>query len=250
VTARVAAVALTALLLFPRSVAVGAAAAQSPIESARALLAAWHLEPAQIDRARDLLVTAARERPDPETLVELARVWFLVGDHRSASRDARLAAYERGRDAAKQAVEAVPGSDRAHVWYAINLGRWAETRGFLRALFTLSTVQEEAETVLRLNPDSIEGLTLAGSLAFEVPGLLGGDRAKAEEYFRKALRLDPRRTGVRLQVARLYVATRRWGEARQELRRILDERAPTDLPRWTTREVPDARALLESIRDR
>jgi hypothetical protein len=97
----------------------------------------------------------------------------------------------------------------AHLWYAINLGRWAQAKGFFRAAMALSTVKEEVEVVLRLDPGSVEGHTLAGSLAAELPGLLGGNPARAEEQFRRALELDPRRAGVRVQLARLYVANKR-----------------------------------------
>ena len=41
--------------------------------------------------------------------------------------------------------------------------------------------------------------------------------------------------------------TKRWPEARRELQRVVEESAPTDLPRWTVSEVPRARTLLAGI---
>jgi predicted Zn-dependent protease len=76
---------------------------------------------------------------------------------------------------------------------------------------------------------------------------MGGDRARAEALFQRALELDPHQTGGRLELARLYVNSRRWVEAQRELQRILDERTPTDMPRWTMSDRPRARTLLSEL---
>jgi tetratricopeptide (TPR) repeat protein len=235
-------VALAPLLLLPRLVFGGA-----PLDEARALLAAYHEDPARIDRARDVLVAAvAAAEPTPETLIALARAWFLVGEFQATSTDERLAAYERGRDARRQAVVMAPRSDRAHLWSALNDGRWVELKGVMRALFALSRLRETTDTILALNPASVEAWILAGSLAANVPGFLGGDRGRAEQHFHRALALDPHRTGARLELARLYLATGRDVEARAELERLLTDAAPTDRPYWVLHDMPAARALLES----
>ena len=126
------------------------AAAQDPVESARALLASWHEDQARIDRARTLLESAAAGNPAPEALVELARAWFLTGDVRARSQAEKLAAYEQGREAARRAVAAAPGNDMAHLWLALNTGRYAETRGFSAGLKMLSSIREASDTALRL----------------------------------------------------------------------------------------------------
>ena len=62
--------------------------------------------------------------------------------------------------------------------------------------------------------------------------------------------IDPHFTVLRVDLARLYIAGGRYAEARQELTRVLDERAPRIVADWTVRDVPRARALLESIKDK
>jgi hypothetical protein len=42
----------------------------------------------------------------------------------------------------------------------------------------------------------------------------------------------------------------RYAEARELLQSVLADRTPTDRPRWTLKEVPRARQMLESIRDK
>lgn len=222
-------------------------AAQDTVAAARTLLAAWHEDPARIDRARALLESAAAADPATETLVALSRTWFLTGDFRARLEAERVEAYERGSAAARRAIAAAPGSDRAHLLLAINSGRLAEIRGVMRALPLIGTIREETEAVLRLNPTNVEGLIVAAGLAAEMPRFMGGDRARAEALFKRALQVDPHQTGGRLELARLYIATRRWGEAQRELQRVVEEPSPTDRPRWTVSDAPRARALLADL---
>jgi tetratricopeptide (TPR) repeat protein len=238
-------VALALTLLAPATLG-----ADDPVTAARTLLVAWHEDPARIDRARTLLEGAAAAGAGPDTLVELARVWFLVGDFRRQGGAERAAAYEHGIAVARRAIAAAPRNDRAHLWLALNTGRLVEVRGVMRALPLVSTVREESQTVLALNPASVEGLLLAASLAAELPGLLGGDRAKAEVLFQRALAIEPTHTGGRLELARVYLAARRWRDAERELQRIVAEPEPSDRPRWTVRERPRAQALLTELYER
>lgn len=223
------------------------AGAQSPLDAARPLFARYHEDVHDLERARDLLQSAAERDPSPEVLSALAHAWFLLGEFQARTERDRLAAYDRGREVGRRAIAAAPRSEQAHVWYALNSARWAGTRGIMRAVSVLPTLREEAATIISLNPASVEGHTLAGGLAAELPTMLGGDRTRAETHFRKALDADPRRTGTRLELARLYIATRRYAEAQRELDRVVGETAPSDLPYWTLADEPRARALLISI---
>jgi len=232
-------------LLFVAALA-SPAAAETPPE-AHALLAHYHENLGDLDRARDLLAAAAEREPDATVVTDLSRTWFLIGEFRARGDSERLAAYDRGREAGRRAVTLAPRSESAHIWYALNSARWAETRGLMRALSVVPVLRQEAQTILSLNPASVEGHTLAGGLDAELPAMLGGDRARAEEHFRRALEADPRRTGTRLELARLYLATRRSADAQRELQRVVAEPAPSDMPYWVLRDAPRARALLASL---
>jgi tetratricopeptide (TPR) repeat protein len=238
---------LTATLALLLTVVPSLAAAQATLDDVRPLFAAYHEDMGHLERARQVLQTAAEREPTAAVLSALARAWFLLGEFQARTDRERLAAYERGRDAGRRAVAADPRSEEAHVWYALNTARWAGTRGIMRAVSLLPTLREEAATILSLNPASVEGNTLAGGLAAELPTMLGGDRTRAEAYFRTALEGDPHRTGPRVELARLYIATRRFSAAQRELERVVRERSPSDLPYWTLSDEPRARALLASI---
>lgn len=242
---------LLALLLLG-GVAPAAGQTASPAETARAMLRQYQEDPARIDRARDLLEAhvARGGAADLPTLLALARAWFLFGEERARSEDDKIAAYARARDYAKRATELAPKDPDAHLWYAITLGSWSQAKGLLRSALGLRELRKEVDIVLRLDPNNIEAHIMAGSIARELPVVLGGSAREAEEHFKTAQRLDPRLTGVRIELAQLYINTGRYTEARQQLQSVLAERAPTDRPRWTLKEVPRARQMLESIRDK
>lgn len=221
---------------------------QSPVESARALVARYHEDPSLIDRARDLLEAALARDRQVDTMVMLAYVHFLYGDVRATTTEDKLAAYDRGREIAKRAVELAPRNPEAHVWYGINAGRWGLTKGVMRSLFLLPTVRQEADTTLELDPKNLRALALSGNVFLEVPGLFGGDRVKAEQQFRKALEIDPHFTVARVDLARVLIAGARYAEARQELQRVVDERAPNNIADWTAKDLPRARQLIESLK--
>jgi tetratricopeptide (TPR) repeat protein len=208
----------------------------------------YHEDPPRLDRLREGLAQAVTADPRVENLVALARVCFIWGDIRAAGRDQKLEAYDQGREAAKRAIELDPKNAAAHFWYGTNTGRWGQTKGVVRSLFLLPTVQEEIQTVLALDPKFTAVYSLAGNVYYEVPGLLGGDLNKAEEMFRKGLDLDPKFTGMRVGLAKTLIKRGRIAEARRELQAVLAEKEPRNLADWTLKDSKQARELLESIK--
>ena len=222
--------------------------AQTPAESARALVARYHEDPTAIDRARDLLEAALARDRQVDTMVALSYVHFLYGDVRATTTEEKLAAYERGREIGQRAVELAPRNPEAHVWYGINAGRWGLTKGVMRSLFLLPTVREQVDATLALDPRNLRALALSGNVFLEVPALFGGDRDRAEQQFRRALEIDPHFTVARVDLARVLIAKSQLADARRELQRVIDERAPNSIADWTVKDLPRARQLLESIK--
>ena len=237
------ALALLALVVTP-----AAALGQSPAESARLLVARYHEDPTVIDRARDQLEAALARDRQVDTMVMLAFVHFLYGDVRATTVEDKLASYDRGREIARRAVELAPRNPEAHVWYGINTGRWGLTKGVMRSLFLLPTVRQEVDATLALDPKNLRALALSGNVFLEVPGLFGGDRAKAEQQFRRALEIDPHFTVARVDLGRVLIAAGRYPDARRELQGVVDERTPNSIADWTAKDLPRARELLESIK--
>jgi NAD(P)-dependent dehydrogenase (short-subunit alcohol dehydrogenase family) len=210
----------------------------------------YHEDPARLDTLREGLEHAVGDDPDAANFTALSRVCFIWGDVRARSDEDKLAAYERGREAGRRAVELEPKAFLGHLWYAINTARWGQTKGVVRSLFLLPAVREEIRVLLELAPDAPAVYALAGNVDLEVPGPLGGDIDRAEAEFRKGLQLDPNFTGIRVGLAKVLVKKGRLPEARRELQTVLDEKDPSNAADWTVKDVPDARRLLESLRER
>lgn len=220
------------------------------VREARELFQRYDEDLGRIDRAREILERVVTQDPSVEALVLLAWVYLAWADLRATSPEEKLAGYERGRDVAKRAIELTPRSAEAHLWHAANLGRWAIHKGKLRAAFLLSTLREEIRIILELAPNHPAALSLAGSLDLETPGFLGGDLVRAEAYQRKALAADPHFTRARVELARCLIAQRRYGEARRELRQVLDETQPSYYADWAVRHRRAAERLLGEISEK
>lgn len=229
--------------------ASGAAGGAQPLIAELQVVATRYQEnPAHLDALREGLEQAARAAPDVDTLIALARVCFIWGDIRATTVEQKLEAYDRGRQAAWLAAERAPHSAAAHFWFATNTARWGQTKGVLRSLFPLPTVQHEISTILDLDAGFTAVYALAGYVYYEVPRIFGGDLDRAEQMFRRGLEQDPRFTGMRVGLGKTLVKKGRLAEARQELQAVLDERSPTNPADWTLKDVGAARALFVSIR--
>jgi tetratricopeptide (TPR) repeat protein len=221
--------------------------AQSPIEEGLSLIVNYHEDLTRLDRARALMEKFVKTDSRVEGMILLSRISFMWGDVRAKDDEDKLAAYDRGRQLGKRAVELAPKNPEAHFWYAANTGRWGTTKGVFRSLFLLPALREEVGALLTLAPDDPATLGLAGNVELAIPW---GDLDKGEEYFRKGLKIDPHHTAVRVDFARLLIKRGRYGEARKELQRVLNEKEPRFLADWTVKHTRRARELLDSIKDK
>lgn len=230
------------------ALATGFAHAQSPlIGELDAAASHYHQDPAQLDRLRADLERAVATDPHPANWIGLSRISFLWGDIRATTREQKLEAYGRGRQAGLRAVELAPKNATAHFWYATNSGRWGQTNGVIRSLFLLHTVREHLTTALELDPNLTGAHVVIGYVHYEVPGLFGGDLDKAQESFRTALKQVPTFTTARVGLARTLAKKGKIAEARREAQAVLDEKTPSNPADWTLKDTRDARQLLESL---
>ena len=99
---------------------------------------------------------------------------------------------------ARKLVEANPNAPELLIWEGIVLSSEAGAKGGLGALSLCKEARSRLEDALKLNDKALNGsaYTSLATLYAKVPGWpVGfGDKDKAEEYFRKALALNP--TGI------------------------------------------------------
>lgn len=230
---------------------VGTAWAGSPlVGELQALSTRYHEDPKKIDQLKASLEKAVETDPQFDTLLALAQVCFMYGDVRAGTEEQKLEAYDRGRQAAKRAIELAPKSAPAQFWYGTNTGRWGQTKGIARSLFLLPSVKEAMQTALALDPGFAPAYALGGNIYSEVPGYAGGDLDRSEAMFRKGLELDPRYTNMRLGLARTLLKKGRTADARRELEAVLGEKTPSNPADWTMKDLPQAKALLAAIKER
>jgi hypothetical protein len=225
-----------------------AAAAQSPlVAELREVSVSYHRDPGRLDGLRDGIERTAASDPRVEHLVALAQVSFIWGDVRARTRADKLSAYDHGRQAARRAVEAEPRNVVARFWLATNTARWGQTNGIVRSLFLLPDVKGEIRAILDLAPGFTAVYALAGNVFYEVPGLFGGDLAKAEEMFRTGLGQDPHYTVLRVGLGKTLIKRGRPDEARRELTAVVEETTPRNPADWTVKDAPEARRLLAEL---
>ena len=179
---------------------------------------------ASAERAADLW--AAHAISDFDAAWKLSRVCYWLGTH--APESARRAALERGVNAGETAVRMAPGRPEGHFWLAADMGALAESFGLVQGLKYRGKIKRELENLIAIAPGWQGGSAEAalGQWYFKVPRLLGGSRAKAEEYFRRALQYNPDSRVALSFLADLVAADGRLGERRALLQRVVD--APTD----------------------
>lgn len=226
------------------------ASAQSTLERARVLYTNYHEDLARLDTVRTMLEEMLKTDPQIQAMVLLSRVCFTWGDVRAKDDDEKVAAYERGRDVGLRAVELAPKNPEAHFWYAVNLGRWSQTKGVLRSLFNVPAMDREIKLILELAPKHPGAHALAGNYYFALPGFIGGDLEKAERHFKKSLEYDPHFTAARVDLARLWIKKGGLAEARRELRKVLDEKNPRTYSDWVVKDKKKAQEILDSLKDR
>ena len=206
----------------------------------------YHEDPSRLDSGRAELEVAVASQPSVPLLVMLAHISYVWGDIRGSTSDAKIQAYERGRQVADLALQREPGNADARFWRAANLGRWLE-RNRLRGATQVGSLRDEMQVIIRDRPDYAGAYGFLGYFYYRAPWPWG-NRDEAMKMFRQGLARDPRDTGMRIGLARTLVDKGLANDARAELQRVLDEKTPSNLADWTLRDVPDARKLLESLR--
>ena len=172
----------------------------------------------------------------PEEAVEsywkASRAAWWVGDHAKKRAD-RLALFDEGVRDARHALALQSDSVEAHFWLGSNLGSYGEAKGVMKSLSLVKPVRREMAEVLKLNERFMNGAAyqVLGVIDYEVPGIAGGSKKRAQEELDKALAMGPNDPFVHYYRAEFYHVMGKKAEARAEVEtlRTLDV-APDDVP--------------------
>ncbi|HKQ32003.1 MAG TPA: hypothetical protein VJV40_02285, partial [Thermodesulfobacteriota bacterium] len=173
-----------------------------------------------------------RDPDNVSALIFLSRVWLTYGYVKARTKDDLIRVFENGKEAAKKAIDIDPRNADAHFFYVANLASLGDTKGLFNSLFMLPEVRRELETVLELDPNNVNGLAMTGALYLYLPSILGGDLHISEVYLKRSVSLNPHISSAGLYLAANLNRQKKYDEALEVLRGILNDKKPDFYPDW------------------
>ncbi|MFO7674706.1 MAG: hypothetical protein R6X12_00095 [bacterium] len=241
---------LALLIMLLSATLLASAPTDSLLARARWLHHHRHLDRSHLDSARVMLEGVRAAEPANESCrVWLARVLLQLGD-RARTRADSLNWYVRARAVANTLRRRWPRNPEGHLWWGNAQARIGEQQGVVRSLFMLGDIKSAFLRAVQLKPDHVLGLYAIGRMYYELPGIAGGGIDKAEEYWLRALALEPGLTLTRISLAWAAERRRDWPKAREHARSVLATADPSEPASFFGHDRPHALALLERLKDR
>jgi tetratricopeptide (TPR) repeat protein len=203
------------------------------LKTAKGFYLDYYEDSINLDRSIEILNDVLKKAPkNLEALVLISRVWLTYGYAKAPNDNEKLRVFKNGIKMAKKAVELAPDDPDAHFFYVANLGSWGETRGVVKSLFLLPEIKKELRLILKLDPDHVYALGMNGLLYYKIPEFMGGDLRLSEIYLRRAIRLDPHLTVLKIHLAKTLLKQNRDNEAKEILEEVIEEKDPTVYADW------------------
>jgi len=141
-----------------------------------------------------LLLSAAVHAAMPEEIIRPIQDQWAEVKYRTPEKQ-QAEQYQTLAQKSRQIAEANPGMAEVLIWEGIVVSSEAGARSGLGALSLAKEARQRFEEALKINDKALHGsaYTSLATLYAKVPGWpIGfGDKAKAEEYFKKSLALNP-----------------------------------------------------------
>ncbi|HEY7535993.1 MAG TPA: hypothetical protein VH878_08600 [Thermodesulfobacteriota bacterium] len=203
------------------------------MENAKRFYFDYYKDSTNLDRSINTLQEIIEKDPNNlEAMILLSRVWLTFGYVKATIDEEKIGAFTNGMEVAKKAIQVSPDNPDAHFFYVANLGSWGATHGILRSLFLLSEIRKELELILELDPNHVYGLGMTGILYYTIPSFIGGDLTISEIYLKRAMRLDPNLTILKIYLAKTLIKQGKYDEATVMLKDVMEENNPTDHADW------------------
>jgi len=200
------------------------------------------------DTLKQLLSQKDKHASDPSVLVRLADVYLDLGDDPAGEQSARKAFYDKGAQAAKEAIGLQEQNADAHYLYAANLGSAAQLTGLMASAWTVKELKQHVDRALALKPDHAPALHMKGMMLEELPWVLGGDADGALAHLKRAVAADPDHIHTRLDLAKVYLKRKDQTAARKELDVILSRPLNSTASARERRHRDEAQRLLSTAK--
>jgi Tfp pilus assembly protein PilF len=149
--------------------------------------------------AQKILEEVLKSDPQfPPACISLAYIKYLNMDFEDSARLA-LRVIEQGKDKVD-----LSNYLRAYTMYAGAKGMIAHYGGIISKAINGAAVKPNLDKAERLDPNAVPVLFGLGSYYFLAPRIAGGDKLRAEGYFKKAIEVDPMFVDAYVRLAQLY----------------------------------------------
>lgn len=174
--------------------------------------------PAKALEAAELYRKAIALDPDNEqAMLGLVQSLCWVGAVGHAKNERAL--YKEAIEVTDKAVQKWPDRPGPLYWRAAARGMLTTCTNKVHALALVDEIKSDMKKLLAMDPNYQGGgaYRVLGRVYTQVPRVLGGDRAKAEQYLRQAINMAPWFLINQLYLADLWVKEERFDEARNIL---------------------------------
>ncbi|MDD5222897.1 MAG: TRAP transporter TatT component family protein [bacterium] len=180
---------------------------------------------------------------DVGAAVRIANCYWWIGKNSAENKD-KMTFHDKGVEAAKNAILINDKEPGAHYWLAVNWAEYGKAKGIIKSLSLIKPIRQELNKVKDLDEKYLNGgyYRVNGKVYCEVPGLLGGDRKKCYEYYRKSIEIAPQHLVNHLFLAEAYFEDKDKEKAREEINFILNAPLEPDF-------MPDDRLYKRQAED-
>ncbi|MCX5868823.1 MAG: TRAP transporter TatT component family protein [Proteobacteria bacterium] len=185
-----------------------------------------------------------KQKPDDiQAAVRIAYGYWWLGKN-STEEKAKMTWHDKGVAAAKLAIQINDREPGAHYWLAVNWAEYGKAKGIIKSIFLIKPIRQELAKVRELDEKYLKGgfYRVNGKVYCEVPGLLGGDRKKCYEYYKKAIEIAPDHLVNHLFLAEAYLEDKDREKAREQVDFILNAPLEPDF-------MPDDRLYKRQAED-
>ena len=195
------------------------------------------------------VLTVARAAPADDVVRPIQDQWAEI-KYRSPEKQ-QAEQYQALAEKSRKLVEANPGAAGPLIWEGIVLSSEAGARGGLGALSLVKEARQRLEEAIKLNDKALDGsaYTSLATLYAKVPGWpIGfGDKAKAEEYFKKSLAINPEGIDPNFFYGEYLADQDRGAEARPYLEKALKAPARPGRELADSGRRQEVKALLDKL---
>lgn len=196
-----------------------------------------------LERALDV------DQSNADILWRLARAYWWKAVRGTTDKASKLELLEKGRITGERAAALDPANAEAHHWHAVCIAQSGQLRGILQSLFMVKPTLEALDRALVADPNHARTHYFLAELLHQLPGppLSIGNRQRAVEEARLAVKLDPSPSSHHLVLGKALAASKNYAEAREAFNYVLTMKPDSEDPEGFRRDQEEARSQLRAI---